>query len=211
MQVIDQLQTELQQARQVAAAKEKQIQDAINAAQRAIEESEYMQAQRAEAERIEQARQAKLATWRENALHPAKQRLQATQQQYADWLDNVRDVQAQLTDLQTRLAQMSSEVRSVADDLLRATVSADWVGTFATDEQMESFVNAEVATLPAPALAWLPFPALTDKSFNVGYEVKKDLHGHVTGRAAQTPKQSFVKSKEQLRQEDFERMRNGQR
>lgn len=213
MQTIDQLHAELQATRQQAADKERQIQTAIIAAQRAIEQSEYIQAQRAAQEAAEQARQAKLQAWRDSALQPARQRLQAAQEQYANWLDNVRDVQGQLIDLQTKLGQMGTEVRSVAADLLRATVAADWIGTFETDEQMESFVNAEVGTLPKLALTWLPFPNLADglNASHVSSTVRVDLHGHVQSRALQTPKQSFVKSKDQLRVEEIERARKNGR
>lgn len=201
-----------EQIERVKAEKDREIKEleAIAAQQKRVyDESELAQRKRAEIEAAEQARQAKLALWRESALQPAKAKIDAVRAKYEAWRSKVEAIAKTLAELQIELNAMTSELISVPDALVKATVAQKWINIFESDAALESFVNAEVEKIVDQRfqLAWPSFPALKNGQDGtmVITTIRVDLHGHVQANERRTPQKSFVKTDEQIMKETLMR------
>ena len=184
--------------------------EALAAAQRqAVEQSAWAAQKRAAEAATEAARVAKLDAWRNGALAVATKRYAALRAAYDAWLVELKQWESVGHELAARHAEMSSEVHAIEAGLESTTLKSDWMGTFKNDNEMITWLDAEIKNaLPENWGLEVPVNVQFKRGQNVNYirtETLSKLAWAARGRANQN--QSLTQTDAQIRAAAAERKR----
>lgn len=184
--------------------------DAIAASQRrAVEESEWAAKKQVAAAAIEAARVTKLDAWRNGGLSVAAKRYAALRAAYDAWLVELQQWESVGHELAARHAEMSSEVHAIEAGLESATLKSDWMGTFKNDNELITWLDAEIKNaLPENWGLEVPVNVQFKRGQNVNYirtETLSKMAWAAKGKANQ--QQAFTQTDAQIRATAAERKR----
>lgn len=191
------------------AARRAELEALAAAQRRAVEQSAWAAQKRAAEAATEAARVAKLDAWRNGGLAVAAKRYAALRAAYDAWLVELKHWESVGHGLAARHESFSSEVQSIENGLENATLKNDWVGTFENDNELISWLDAEIKTaLPESWGLEVPIKIDFKTGKNVNYirtETVSKMAWAARGRANQN--QSLTQTDAQIRAAAAERKR----
>ena len=191
------------------AARRAELEELANAQRRAVEQSAWAAQKRAAEAAVEAARVAKLDAWRNGALAVATKRYAALRAAYDAWLVELKQWESVGHELAARHAEMSSEVHAIEAGLESTTLKSDWMGTFKNDNEMITWLDAEIKNaLPENWGLEVPVNVQFKRGQNVNYirtETLSKMAWAAKGKANQ--QQAFTQTDARIRATTAERKR----